>query len=553
MTWRDPEHALRAAPRGHQVVDAAPPRRLPRLRPVPRAGEPPPSRAPSSTCARSTPTRRCPRAGSRTRPPESSARRPSCGPSTCRTPARIEYLAFPRLCALADRAWSGGRGDSAGLRRAAADHTARLDALGVSYRPLSHAALATASAGTARPPGTLIPHRSGEEHRHEKDIPQEPVIRAAAAAAVTVALGCTALAALPATAGAAAAGGLRPVPHERHRSHRRPGRTVAEGHATRGTTSVPLSDVKIRYYFKARLRVRGLPFRLLLGGQGLLQHHRHLRHPRPPTATADRYLEIGFTAGAGSLAAGADTGDMQLRFHRADWQPLSRATTTPSAPRRTTYGDWSEVTAQVGGRHGLGHGARGQRPDRPDRPTRPPTRPAAGPRLFDDFDYTGHTDPKIAANGWTVRSNSGGPGVPGAIWAPENVTFPSQSGNSVMNLETSTAGTAACTVQTEILTQSMKFRNGTYAARVKFCDAPEVRARRRPPRADLLHHQRPQGADGRRLRGVRLRVSAQRRLGRAVQHPLHHVLGDLPPRPVGGRQPAHRGAAAATRAGTTWW
>lgn len=51
------------------------------------------------------------------------------------TPDRIEYLTYPRLCALADRAWSGGRGDWAGFVERLRDHTARLDALGVPYRP----------------------------------------------------------------------------------------------------------------------------------------------------------------------------------------------------------------------------------------------------------------------------------------------------------------------------------------------------------------------------------------------------------------------------------
>lgn len=96
----------------------------------------------------------------------------------------------------------------------------------------------------------------------------------------------------------------------------------------------------------------------------------------------------------------------------------------------------------------------------------------AGETLFDDFDYTSHTDPEIAAHGWTVRGDTGGPGVPGATWAPENITFAKDGENSVMNLETSTAGTPGTTEQAELLTASMKFKNGTYAARVKFSDAP---------------------------------------------------------------------------------
>jgi hypothetical protein len=72
-----------------------------------------------------------------------------------------------------------------------------------------------------------------------------------------------------------------------------------------------------------------------------------------------------------------------------------------------------------------------------------------------------------------VRSNSGGPGVPGATWAPQNVTLAKEGTNSVMNWETSTAGTGESTKQTEVLTRAMKFKNGTYAARVKFSDAPK--------------------------------------------------------------------------------
>jgi hypothetical protein len=98
---------------------------------------------------------------------------------------------------------------------------------------------------------------------------------------------------------------------------------------------------------------------------------------------------------------------------------------------------------------------------------------AADATLFDDFNYSGYSDPRISANGWNVRSTSGGPGVSGATWAPENVTFATTSGNSIMNLETSTAGTAASTKQTEIVTNSRKFQYGTYATRVKFSDAPK--------------------------------------------------------------------------------
>ncbi|NEE44257.1 hydrolase, partial [Streptomyces sp. SID8455] len=149
----------------------------------------------------------------------------------------------------------------------------------------------------------------------------------------------------------------------------------------------------------------------------------------------------------------ADTGDMQLRFHQASWARLIQSDDYSFGPDRTAYGDWSKVTAQVNGSLVWGQVPAGNGPTDPPDPTDPPTDPPGdGARLFDDFNYSSHTDPKINANGWSVRSNSGGPGVPGATWAAENVTFASQSGNSVMNLETSTAGTGASTKHTEILT-----------------------------------------------------------------------------------------------------
>ncbi|MGW7196673.1 beta-N-acetylhexosaminidase [Streptomyces chryseus] len=50
------------------------------------------------------------------------------------TAAHAEYLAFPRLCALADTAWSGGH-DWPGFQARLHHHRTRLDALGVPSRP----------------------------------------------------------------------------------------------------------------------------------------------------------------------------------------------------------------------------------------------------------------------------------------------------------------------------------------------------------------------------------------------------------------------------------
>ncbi|PRY33844.1 carbohydrate binding protein [Umezawaea tangerina] len=97
---------------------------------------------------------------------------------------------------------------------------------------------------------------------------------------------------------------------------------------------------------------------------------------------------------------------------------------------------------------------------------------AACGALFDDFNYGSYTDSALRSHGWQVRSNAGGPGVPGARWAPENVTFPTSDGDKVLQLASATNGTGAGTTQTEIFQGAQRFLEGTYASRIRFSDAP---------------------------------------------------------------------------------
>ncbi|WP_433544226.1 cellulose binding domain-containing protein (plasmid) [Streptomyces sp. CA-294286] len=289
-------------------------------------------------------------------------------------------------------------------------------------------------------------------------------IRAALAAALIAGLGCAALTATP----AAAAGEPLTVQYRQSAS----GSDQVEPWfkaVNTGTAPVALHQVKIRYYFKADAGA-SYTFACSWAVKGCANITGTFGTLAKPTATADRYLEIGFTAGAGTLAPGADTGDMQLRFHRSNWQPLNQHDDYSFGPAQTSYANWSKVTASVGGTQVWGTAPEGSGPGPDPDPTDPPP---TGASLFDDFNYTSHTDPAIGAHGWSVRSNAGGPGVPGASWAPENVTFAKEGTNSIMNLETSTAGTPQTTKHTEVLTRAMKFKNGTYAARVRFSDAPK--------------------------------------------------------------------------------
>ena len=92
--------------------------------------------------------------------------------------------------------------------------------------------------------------------------------------------------------------------------------------------------------------------------------------------------------------------------------------------------------------------------------------------LFDDFSYSSIEE--MTANGWIVRDGQGWPGVNGASFRPENVSFLDYSditGNRILRMTSSTDGTVENTFQTQICHQR-KYLEGTYAARVRFNDTP---------------------------------------------------------------------------------
>ncbi|MFD9721237.1 cellulose binding domain-containing protein [Streptomyces sp. NPDC059076] len=284
-------------------------------------------------------------------------------------------------------------------------------------------------------------------------------LRTTATSALAMALGAIGLAVLPTTANAA--GSTLSVQYRTSAS----GAHVAQSAPwfkvrNTGSSPVSLGGVKVRYYFKADSTNAGYRFACDWAVKGCANITGTFGTLTNPTPTADRYLEIGFTTAAGSLAPNTDTGDIQLRFHRADWQQINQSDDHSFGGGQSTWTDWPKATAQLAGTTVWG--------TEPGGTVEPP--PAQ--TLFDDFNYSTHTDPRLSAHGWSLRSWSGGPGVPGTTWSPNNVSFSAADGNSVMRLETSTSGTAASTRQAEISSSAMKFKNGTYAARVKFSDAP---------------------------------------------------------------------------------
>ncbi|MFK4799606.1 beta-N-acetylhexosaminidase [Streptomyces sp. MPA0124] len=130
MSWRDPAHARAAALRGHQVVHADHRATYFDYARGPGPGEPPAQPGGIVDLRAVHDLDLAPPA------PEAASRvlgaQGQLWTEFVRTPEHIEYLTYPRLCALADRVW-GGTPDWPGFSARLAGHRSRLDALGVPH------------------------------------------------------------------------------------------------------------------------------------------------------------------------------------------------------------------------------------------------------------------------------------------------------------------------------------------------------------------------------------------------------------------------------------
>jgi hexosaminidase len=142
MPWRDADHGLAAALRGHDVVMA--PYRATYLDYPQSAGPGEPLGQAGAVVDLRTVHANEPAPANW--PPQAAAHvlgtQAQLWTEFVHSPADVEYLAFPRLCALADRAWNPAADWATDFLPAMRRHEARLDVLGVRHRPLDqpHAA-----------------------------------------------------------------------------------------------------------------------------------------------------------------------------------------------------------------------------------------------------------------------------------------------------------------------------------------------------------------------------------------------------------------------------
>jgi hypothetical protein len=86
-----------------------------------------------------------------------------------------------------------------------------------------------------------------------------------------------------------------------------------------GTTTVPLSSLTMRYWFTNEAPTDPLVFECdyaLVTCGNITANFVSL--PTPVTM-ANSYLQIGFTAAAGSVAPGQSSGEIQVRIHHVNW------------------------------------------------------------------------------------------------------------------------------------------------------------------------------------------------------------------------------------------
>jgi FtsP/CotA-like multicopper oxidase with cupredoxin domain len=106
---------------------------------------------------------------------------------------------------------------------------------------------------------------------------------------------------------------------------------------------VPLSQLKIRYWYTIDTE-KPQAFWVdyaKIGNNNVTGRFVKMATPKPG---ANYYLEVGFTAGAGSIDAASDTGEIQTRFNKTDWSNYNEAGDYSYDPTKTSYTTWDKIT-----------------------------------------------------------------------------------------------------------------------------------------------------------------------------------------------------------------
>jgi endoglucanase len=113
-----------------------------------------------------------------------------------------------------------------------------------------------------------------------------------------------------------------------------------------GSASVALNTLKIRYWFTGDAGATTYSTWCDYAAVSCSTVTFTVVTVSPSRSGADRYVEIGFTGG--TLAAGANTGEIQTRFNKTDWSNFDE-TNDYSRGTATSFTDWNKVTLYQNG------------------------------------------------------------------------------------------------------------------------------------------------------------------------------------------------------------
>ncbi|ATB42065.1 Endo-1,4-beta-xylanase A precursor [Cystobacter fuscus] len=119
----------------------------------------------------------------------------------------------------------------------------------------------------------------------------------------------------------------------------RPHFRIANG----GTAGVPLSELKVRYYFTPDSG-ESVQVACDYANVNCSNITSTVVQLSTPKTGASHYIEFGFTTGAGSVAAGGDTGEIQIRFNKSNWSNFDETNDYSFDPTKTSFSTTSKMT-----------------------------------------------------------------------------------------------------------------------------------------------------------------------------------------------------------------
>ncbi len=110
-----------------------------------------------------------------------------------------------------------------------------------------------------------------------------------------------------------------------------------------GAAAVPLSELTIRYWYTndgSMPQVYDCDWAM----RGCSNINARFISLPAPVAGANTYLELAFGAGAGSIAPGQQSGEIQTRLHSQNWSNYTEGNDYSYDATKTSFADWDRIT-----------------------------------------------------------------------------------------------------------------------------------------------------------------------------------------------------------------